>query len=156
MSASPGAHTPPSAVRHQLGTLVRARELHAAGWSLSEIRRRLELEGVTPPPAENTIWTWTRPKAAARLAEARNRRIRLARLGARTFAWPGVRGPEWRLEYMRRLRAAGLSYRAIAGVMALHFPDRPLSEYAVRELLLADRARPVASYSVTEPKRGLE
>lgn len=113
-----------SAIRHKVTTKARVVELYDAGWRPADIQRLLEREGRTVP-SKNTIWTWTHPRKAARQAQRDLAKTRRWRLRRASFAWSGVRGPEWKTGRMRAMRAAGVSLRDIARVMALDFPDDP-------------------------------
>lgn len=83
-----------------------------------------------------TLWTWTHPKKAAKTAARENDRQRARRAATASLAWPGVRGPEWKVARMRALSDAGLTPTAIASVMRLDFPkDPPLFARHVRAAL---------------------
>lgn len=120
-----------SAVRHKMSTKLKVVELYEAGWKPAEIERILHDEGM-PVPSRNTMWIWTHPKAAAEQARRDVAVARRWRVGAATFAWPGVRTPEWKVGRMRALRQTGMSFSAITKVMNVDFPNEPLTEDEVR------------------------
>ena len=123
------------AIRHTVATQTRVRELYAAEWSPSEIQRVLEREGHTVP-SEMTIWVWTHPDKAAATAQREVLAARRRRAAKASYAWPGVRGPEWKLGRMKAMRKEGLSTYDIARMMRLDFPnDPPLTADQVRHAL---------------------
>lgn len=127
-------------VRHMARTKARVIELDAAGWGPKDIQRLLAAEDVDPIPTENAIWLWTNPEKAAVQAKRNVELARRWRLERASFAWPGVRGPEWKVARMRVLAGAGLKPAAIAAVMAVDFPkDERLSEDSVRRALESGR-----------------
>lgn len=129
-----------SQVRHRASTKARALVHAEIGSGPREIQRLLAGEGVDPVPSVNTIWTWCNPKKASLQAQRDLAVARRWRLGHASFAWPGVRGPEWKLARMRVLDGAGVSAAAIARVMAVDFPkDNRLTEAQVRRALHTGR-----------------
>ncbi len=116
-----------SAVRHSVVVMRRARELRDAGWAIPRIREILAKEHAVRP-SNDTIARWLDPAVAERRAQAaREKRAEVA-----TFGWSGWHpSPSWKLGRMRALRAAGVSYAAIAKVMLVDFGDE-LTEEEVR------------------------
>ena len=112
---------------------ARALELHEAGWGPTQIEKILAAEFPDRAcPSRGTIWRWANPDAYRGQVERRRA------LSAANYSggWPGVCSPEWKIQRMRVLRAAGLSYSAIAAVMHVDFPaDRKLTEYLVSTAL---------------------
>lgn len=129
-----------SQVRHRASTKARVIELYEAGWTKpSEIIMHLERDGL-PVPSRNTLWAWTHPEKAAEQTQRDLEGARRWRLQQASFAWPGVRGPEWKLQRMRVLREAGLSLDAVAAVMSIDFPVTPISRPTVAKALTLDLA----------------
>lgn len=124
-----------STIRHKISTKLRVIELYEAGWLPAEIQELLRQEGIEPAPSRNTIWAWTHPRKAEKQARRDLAKTRRWRTERASFSWPGVRGPEWKLERMRRLRDTGLSYAAIAKVMSFDFPSAPLTASQVEGVL---------------------
>lgn len=100
--------------------LIRARDLHAAGYTVEEIRSHIETE-TGRRPSWPTVHTWVRPKKGTQRLAVKNRR-RASTSGGR-FPRPQVVSREFKAERLRGLRAAGLSPRAIANAMAYDFGD---------------------------------
>lgn len=113
---------PNRARRHTVTTVMRARELHAAGWGNKDVRRLLEREmGVTV--AQSTMSRWLVPEQmeAARKRWAKYNGQRAAKRSAR-LGHPHAR-PEMKLTRMQALKDAGLSLADVARVMRLDFGD---------------------------------
>lgn len=118
----------------------RARELHAAGFPKKRIAKIVADEfGLPAPPTANTITAWVDPELAERWKDA-NRIRKRHRLRSATLSvvQGAARSDDWKLERMRALREGGLSYRAVAAVMSLDFPDDPVTEDQVRYALAVD------------------
>lgn len=93
--------------------VMRARELHGAGWSISKITVLLERE-FGRRPGRPTVRSWVDQEWAEHA-----RRRRLADPDKRLRWTPSPRtnaSPQWKLARMRELRERGLSYLAIAAV----------------------------------------
>ncbi|HUR84200.1 MAG TPA: hypothetical protein VMY78_02545 [Solirubrobacteraceae bacterium] len=123
-----------TAVRHKASTRARVIELYKAGWMPAEIQRVLAREDIAVP-SRNTIWVWTHPRQAGQQAKRDLEKTRRWRTERASFAWPGVRGPEWKRARMLAMRRSGMSYVDIARVMTLDFPKTPTSEGQVRHTI---------------------
>lgn len=102
-----------------------ARKLHKAGWTPWEIAKILKSEHGSGP-SYSTVKCWTDEEYATRRRdEGRDKerrrwsQVRGAKLGQRNHS------PDFKLERMVQLRTAGLTFGAIAGVMAFDWPDDP-------------------------------
>ena len=125
-----------SAVRFTSRDYHEVRVLHDAGWGPREIQRILRDRGMDPVPSHMTIWRWVNPEGHQRHREQTNAINRARRAGSARFVFPLPRGPEWKEQKMRLLRAQeGLSFNAIAKIMTFDFPDDPWTEDEVRDLL---------------------
>jgi hypothetical protein len=126
---------------YPVATMSRARELHAAEWTPTEVRGLLEQEG-HPVPSVKTLQKWFDPKYGARqLAKARAL-ARAKRAETAVFRLPSSR-PEYQKAFMVVLRRQGLSYRDIAVVASIVFGAR----------LSAEQARYRITGKVKEPRR---
>ena len=116
----PTAQTPGQQVRtsrrepYPVTTMIRARELRDAGWYPTAIRRILTSEG-HGSPSLFTIQTWTNQRYLA----DHTRRQRLA--GSQRVANGGSfrlcgSTEQYQQAFMERLRAEGVSFKAIAQV----------------------------------------
>jgi len=113
-------------------TICRARELHAAGWGVADICRIIRTErGVQP--ARSTVHYWVNDDfAERRRTETRvQKRKRIASTTSGSMR-SNHRTVEFRIARMRALDQAGLSMESIAKVMALDFPDEPLTSHQVK------------------------
>jgi hypothetical protein len=109
---------------HPIAVANRARELAQAGWTATQIARRIPTEFPGVEPAPTTVRRWIDREYAER--QRSDRRMG----GAKTRRW----GWRRRLERVRDLRSAGLSYRSVAAVMRLDFRI-DLSERQVERLV---------------------
>lgn len=130
----------PAAARtpHSTSTVVEARRLHEAGWSIYAVAKLLRRRGISVD--ETTIAEWVDPKLAERRRDEQARRFRALsarRSRGRLGAGP-PRSGEFRLERMKSLRALGVSYSDIAKTMSFDFPDEPITEDKVRHALRTD------------------
>lgn len=101
---------------------VRARELHAAGWTQPQIIALLEREFGRAPHAR-TLLLWVNDDAyTAHRHNARNWKI-ASRLPASNGRFPGRQGREWQEHRARLLRDHGMTVVNVARVMAFDFPD---------------------------------
>jgi hypothetical protein len=104
-----------------------ARRLYQSGWSAYKIRQNLIARGYDPVPSQNTILCWVDDEYRE-IQRLNQRRFRPAG-PKRARAW------EARLDRMRQLRDAGLSFSSIAIVMTLDFENVDLSTEQVRYML---------------------
>lgn len=114
----------------------RARRLHAATWSIEGTRRQLAHEfELARPPAWVTVKEWVDPRYRER-ARARCR-INQRQYSQRQGAKHRQPSPELRMGRLKALRAAGVSYNAIARVAGVWWGEA-LTEKQVRWALGAE------------------
>lgn len=148
MSAADFEVTGGGRVIYSVKVAARARTLHAAEWPVARIAKLLADEfGLPKPPSSTAVYGWVDPK----FNEKRKQRER-ERLRGKSYTFSvvqnGHRSPEWKMARMRVLRGAGLSFNAVAKVMAVDFPGaRTLTEDEVRHALLSDRAPKVLRWA---------
>jgi hypothetical protein len=94
--------------------MLRARELHEAGWKSGQIPAMLEREGLGRP-APNTVLRWVNPGYRMRQAQGAQQWNRQAGVSAATFLLSS-RTPEYQLAFMQRLRREGIPCSSIAKV----------------------------------------
>lgn len=110
------ADTPTTDGRRQypVGTMLRAREHHDAGWKTSQIPALLEREGLGRPSV-NTIYLWVHPTQHERNVNAM--RLRKARMAAQSASFRlSGQSAEYHLAFMARLRQEGIPCSSIAKV----------------------------------------
>lgn len=132
MTTSNGVYPAPPATRkppYPVATMLRARELHAAGWYPTAIRRILTDEGYGSP-AVVTIQLWTNERYHRNHQERMRERGAERTAEAERFRLPGSSEP-YRVRFMLTLRREGLSYRDIAKVCSIMFATR-ISDDQVR------------------------
>lgn len=132
---------------HSSATIAEAQRLAAGGWSIYAIAKLFRRRGI--PINETTIAEWVDPaRAERRRAEQaqRYRTLNARRTGGRLGAGP-PRSPEFRLERMKSLKAAGVPAPSIAKVMNFDFPGERISADAVLRALRDDE--PPAIYRDT-------
>lgn len=118
--------------RYSTRVVMRAKELKRAGWSAPKIVGIIEAEmGVRPHPG--SVYAWCSGNGKGRtLAAARNARVRKRQSYEKK---PRLRvSDDWVLERMGELRAAGLSFRAVALAAGVWWGDS-LTEDQVRSRL---------------------
>lgn len=116
-------------------TVLRVRELNAAGWTPTQMLEVLEREGFSVPSL-TTIYLWLRPDYRERSKQATARRAARRSAATSDLRWPAKRSPEWKVARMRQLRdETCLSFAAIAAVMTHDFPDTPVTARSVEHTL---------------------
>lgn len=111
--------------RHPMPAVLRARDLHAAGWSSAEIARILVREGLTATePHRRTVDVWCKPRIARKHAEF-------------AAAFARAKAINVRLARIRVLAGANVSALGIAQVMTLDYGMR-LTAADVRTILATD------------------
>jgi hypothetical protein len=111
---------------YPVAAIVRARELHTAGWKPGEIRRLIERE-FGRRPAWRTVQGWVDEDAAERMrgGTRKAQRARLGRLGRRPFR---AISEELQIERMQALYDRGLSLKAIGQVAAVWWGEELSAE----------------------------
>jgi len=122
----------PMGRRYPVSAMVRARELHEAGWSYRRIAELVHAE-TGHKPAATTVALWCYPEGKLRSRrEAQNHKNAVTRSANRT---PRQQfSPEWKLARMSELRDRGLSFEAIGQVTGVWWGE-PLSEAQVAKRL---------------------
>jgi hypothetical protein len=125
--------------RYQAATLIRAQELHAAGWPIVKIADLLERE-LGARPCRDTILGWVDPAYAQR-RDMRQQRYNTRRWAARwTFQLGGERmSTEYRAAFARRLRDEGVPVESIARVCGVVFGGDWTGDH-VRKLIAGSEA----------------
>ncbi len=126
----------PKGRRYTVPTMVRAKQLREAGWSLDRIADLLECElGVRPHV--DTIAIWTIPSRARSYEQSVKRADRRRRNANATGRMPNAArfSADFQLIRAKGLRAAGLSVEAVAKAMSFDFPESPVSKDQVRHAL---------------------
>lgn len=100
--------------RHSIATVQRARALHEAGWTATEIQRLLVNEG-RPQPSLTTVKRWTNPQYAENQRQTVRRCVGSERAKAATFRLSGDTD-HYRRAFIERLCAEGVSRDAIERV----------------------------------------
>lgn len=113
----------------------RARQLAATEWKPTAIQRVLEREG-HGQPCLSTIRRWIDAEYAQRCARQQAAFAVVKRASSARFRLKGE-SPEYRVAFMRILRAQGVSCRAIGVVHGVVFGDG-LSEWQVRQAFRGD------------------
>lgn len=119
----------------------RARELAGQGFEPQGIRRILGREqGVTP--TTTTLRTWVDEEyAVARKEQNRSHKLRRLREAGKVGWRANTVTAGWKLDRMRELRAAGLSWRGIGIVAGVWWGDYGLSVDQVRDRIQKEEGR---------------
>jgi hypothetical protein len=110
--------------------------MFAADFRINTIRRYLARNGVDVSWMTVKGWIdpqWYEQQLAVCRARSRRREMR-----NHTYAWPGQRGPEWKMGRIRALHEAGLYPVMIARVMTTDFPEQPITGAQVKRALQED------------------
>ena len=122
---------PTKRVRHSPKTIAVAQRMHQVGWTPHQIQKALTKAGT--PVSWATVKSWVDPeyRKVASLEQAQAKRVHRARM----------REGDYVLRQILKLRAKGLSHRAIA-VVVEEYHGRTITESTVRNYL--DRERQAA------------
>lgn len=109
-----------TSIRHSTRMVVRARELRAAGWTVTQTRRLLDSEFGVMPSADS-VSRWTDQAYAAR-RNARIRDLNHRRLAPTwNFRLGGTVSREYQAAFARRLIGEHVPIASVAKVMTLVF-----------------------------------
>lgn len=141
---------PSTGVRHTTGTVLAAKQLYEAGWPPPSIARILQERGVDPAPHVRTIRLWVVPGEADRRA-ARRRDSRQRLQAATAVVGQGrYQSARLRLERLRRLRDAGMSYSALAIIAHVDFALEVTDENVRYLLNTSPKPSTIAKYLAPE------
>jgi hypothetical protein len=112
--------------------MVRARELHGSGWSYRKIAELIYRE-TSHRPAATTVALWCYSESRRRSSlDAQNHKGAVRRATKRRINRRLT--PEWKLERMRELRDAGLSFDAIGRVSGVWWGESFSDEQVARRI----------------------
>jgi hypothetical protein len=127
--------------RYSTRAMLRARQLKAAGWTISQITRLIEQEFGTLP-SRSTLDRWLYPARAEQHTTRMVRRRAEARAADSQIRWPGKQPSTARkIARIRMLLELGLSDAQVAKLMNQDFGD-DWTRATIRNLRVRESAKP--------------